>query len=151
MWMRRWRVMTGPLRSGMNVRTQWGNTLCRPELSPSRTHGWETSENCSSDTACPHGVSGTHTHTQHTHTYTHKHIHTNMHTHTIQVSFPFLLLCLSHYLLWLICFSRSPWLWCNSGKLHSRAGTDCETGLQSHWSAQTYSHLVQGYAIYTID
>lgn len=56
-WMKQWRVMTVPLRSGMNGRTLWENTLYRPELLPSRTPGWETSESCSSDTACLRGVS----------------------------------------------------------------------------------------------
>lgn len=55
--------MIEPLRSGMNVRTLWGNTPCRREQLSSRIHGWETSENCSSVTACLHGVSITHTHT----------------------------------------------------------------------------------------
>lgn len=59
MWMRQWRVMTVPLRFGMSARILWGSTPYRPELLPSRTRGWETSENCSSDTACLHGVSGT--------------------------------------------------------------------------------------------
>lgn len=59
MWMRPWKVMTVRLRFGTSAKTLWGNTRCRLALLPSRTHGCETSESCSSDIACLLGVSGT--------------------------------------------------------------------------------------------